>query len=205
MKHCAVEFVILSILAALSPSCRPQSHIQPQKHWTETDSETLWTTRYGNCDYGYYVLLGPGVVAHDTLPPSPNHGFLIALPEVTRTSFISSDEDRYIWADASYDAFDPGGSLEAITAEEVKFENGGQVIEERLTTLAGLRAHFVKTQSSSATSNSMDEMIVSLRSDIVYTIGLHTNAAHLLEDEKQFKSTVDGFRLSKLPAGECTN
>src|ERR1017187_9926639 len=72
-------------------------------HWTETGSETQWRLRYGNCDYGYFVALAPGVVGHNTLPPSPNHGFMVALPDVGRTSYALNERRRFIWVDATYD------------------------------------------------------------------------------------------------------
>ena len=52
---------------------------QHRHHWRETSSETIWTERYGNCDYGYYVTLPAGVLGHNELPPSPNHGFYVDL------------------------------------------------------------------------------------------------------------------------------
>src|ERR1700692_3203107 len=77
-----------------------------KRHWKETASETLWTGRYNNCDYGYYVLLPNGVVGHATLPPSPNHGFLIALPDARTTNYALDRKERLIWVDASYNTSD---------------------------------------------------------------------------------------------------
>jgi hypothetical protein len=47
------------------------------QNWAQTQTETIWHQRYTNCDKGYFVDSPAGVIAHDTPPPSPNHGFLI--------------------------------------------------------------------------------------------------------------------------------
>jgi hypothetical protein len=57
-----------------------------KRYWEETKSETLRRGRYSNCDCGFYVTLGPGVVGHGTHSPAANHGFYVSLPDVGDTA-----------------------------------------------------------------------------------------------------------------------
>ncbi len=210
MTRVSIRLLLLSVLSssALTP-VHQQAKLSTglKRHWRETDSETLWTTRYNNCDYGYYVLLDAGVVAHDTLPPSPNHGFLLPLPDVGRTSYALDEKKRFVWVDASYNSLDDQ-SLTGAADESQKIEtaNGALRHSNRVSTkLAGLPATEDAFEDSTPKGESFEESIVALRSGIVYTGGLHTTKAYKTEDEKQFRRIRDGFRLLKLPKGECSN
>jgi hypothetical protein len=189
-----------------------QQHAKPSaglKHnWRESDSETLWTTRYNNCDYGYYVLLDAGVVAHDTLPPSPNHGFLISLSDIGKTTFASYEtEKRYVWVDAHYDSLDDQSLIGAAdTLQKTETANSVLRHNNRVSTkLAGLPAIEDTFEDSTPKGEPIEESIVAVRSGIVYTIGLQTLKAYKAADEKQFRQIRDGFRLLRLPKGECSN
>ena len=86
MKRTAITLfcIFTSIVGA-------QEHSTKQRHWQVTESETLWVQRYSNCQYGYYVLLLAGLIAHAEHPPSPCHGFLISLPDVGSRAEVSVD------------------------------------------------------------------------------------------------------------------
>src|SRR5271163_3979722 len=110
MTHALATLAFLSSLL-ISPSISADHSVQQAipliGRWRVTNSETLWTERYTNDDYGYSVLLSKGVVAHGTHPPSPNHGFFVPLPDVGKTTFSTfKTEKRYLWVDASYDTSD---------------------------------------------------------------------------------------------------
>lgn len=189
-----------------------QNSGQAKHYWSETDSETLWRTRYNNCDYGYYVLLGPGVVAHDTLPPAPNHGFLIPLPDVGRTTYVSGRESRLVWVDASYDVWDDHPSLAGAVRQgigismEDEAKHKPKLVEREPMRLAGIPAvSFKVVYISSNGSKGVEEQTVALRSDIVYTVGLSTTESNLSADEARMKKILAGFKLLKLPQGECIN
>src|SRR6266511_595688 len=97
---CALLLLAHTPLVGTYAAKDSESNQAQHRYWQETESETLWWSRYSNCDYGFHVLLGDRVVAHGTLPPAPNHGFYVSLPDVggTRTNYPTSDRDgRYIW------------------------------------------------------------------------------------------------------------
>src|ERR1035437_669126 len=152
------RFVFKMLLAAICLTFGVMLHSQAsqltsplRRHWTETESETLWTVRYTNCDYGYYVLLGSGVVGHGSHSPNPNHGILVPLPDVGRTTDASIDEERFVWVDASYNTLDDQ-SLEAAVSDEEHLteERTGtsRIVERKPTKLAGLRAILFKVEYS---------------------------------------------------------
>ena len=171
-------------------------------HWRVTESQTLWTGRYSNDDYGYLVLLGDGVVAHGSHPPSPNHGFFIPLPDVGKTTFTwYKTEKRYIEVDASYNSFD-GAVDHTLMAGEDDASDG---VKRSAIKLAGLPATMAIRESSTPNGNVVDESVVVLRCGIVYTIALHTLQSDREVDEGQFLHVRNGFRWLKLPKNECGN
>jgi hypothetical protein len=125
MKRVVFQLLLAAILFAPGLKLNGQTSQPPHlsRHWTETKTETLWRTRYTNCDYGFYVLLDGGVVGHGTHSPNPNYGILIPLPDVGRTSSASDDEERFVSVDASYDMSDDQ-SLTAATSEEEQIAEG---------------------------------------------------------------------------------
>jgi hypothetical protein len=180
-------------LAAGGPSSR---------HWEETASETLWRGRYNNCDYGYYVHFDAGVVAHDSLPPSPNHGFMLPLAELSRTTYSLDERTRFISVDASYDVSEPPVSQVLRLRAQVQRSGSGKAT---YPTLAGLPATDSSKIGTSPQGETFDESIVAVRAGIVYTIQLHTRNEFKVTDEKMFRRIVEGFKLLKLPKGECSN
>jgi hypothetical protein len=203
--------LLAAVLLEPDPALNSQNAQPPHRlarHWTETKTETLWTTRYTNCDYGYYVLLDTGVVGHGTHSPNPNHGFLVPLPDVGRTSEASDDEARFVFVDASYDVWEDTSLAGAVTEQEqimTEIRSQSRIDDRKLAKLSGLRAIRSTVESSSPNGAVVDEAIVAVRSGIVYTIGLHTTQQFRAVDEEQFKKILSGFSLLKLPRGECSN
>ena len=192
IRDLVVSFLLLGASAA---SCR---EVPLKRHWRETDSETLWTVRYTNCDYSFYVLLGKGVVAHGTHSPSPNHGFLIALGDVGTTSYVSWEKlDRWMDVDASYDVGDP--------PEAEQFSRGALLRPKRgtVTSWGGLKA--LRIHAVSGDGKTIDEGLTAVRSGIVYRMGMHTTPSAYAVDEVRFQTLVTGFNLLPLPHGECSN
>jgi hypothetical protein len=171
----------------------------------------LWRGRYSNCDYGYYVNLGPEFVGHATPPPAPNHGFAIALPDVGRTSqVLPESEERYIWTDATYDVLDDNSLSAAVQSENrIRNEMHGGVrpasYRHKRTILAGVPAMNIRTERNSEGKRIIEETVVAVRSGIVYEVGMVTNAAEFEADIAQFRKVLAGFRWTKLPTGECRN
>ncbi len=162
-----------------------------KRHWKLTEDETVWTVRYTNCDYGYYVLLPHGMVGHGTHPPNPNHGIGVILRDVTSEHAFSANSERWLYIDASYHTADPP------VEDSIKRLGEG----ERRVRLAALRA----VESRSKMETGVDEATVAVRRGIGYTISLHTDAAHYNTDKMQYQRLIEGFRLSRLPLGQCTN
>jgi hypothetical protein len=148
------------------------------------------------------------VVGHGSLPPAPNHGFLVSLPDVKRTSAATDSEERYVWVDASYDAIDDQSLAGAASNnEQIMEEVRGKprIVKKIPIKLAGLQAILSTVEYSTPTGYVVEETIIAVRSGIVYTIGLRTLLEDHSVDEKQFQKIVNGFRLLKLPRGECNN
>ncbi len=207
MKTAMLLLLAISLSPAPSLHSQASSHALP-RHWTETETETLWKVRYTNCDYGYFVLLGNEAIGHGTHSPSPNHGILVPLPDVGRTSYATDKEERYVWVDASYDVIDDQSLLGAVSNnEQIMEEVRGKPNTVKLihTKLASLPAIMSSVEYLTPKGTVVEETIIAVRSGIVYTIGLRTNLKDATTDEEQFQRIVNGFRLLKLPKGECNN
>jgi len=182
--------------------------IAARHNWQETEKETIWHDQYTNCDYGYYVSLHAGVVAHASHSPNPNHGFLVALPDVGRTATASTDDSRFIWVVANYNATDYE-TLSDIAKAELdvtgKGKQGFRVVTRDSTKLAGLPALQFMLEYDAGGSHILEEQVIALRKDIVYTLGLRTLQADHETDEEEFAKIRVGFRLFKLPRGPCSN
>ncbi len=171
------------------------------RYWTETETETLWRVRYSNEDYGYLVRLAAGTIGHATHSPNPNHGFLVPLPEVGRELPASTDETRFVWVDASYNATDYS-SLSRIASEHIRTVDGqwpkARVVKG-LTRLGGLTAIEFKTEHPSPKGAVVvEEQAIALRSGIVYTVGLRTAKPNRSSDEAEFRKIENGFKLLAL-------
>jgi hypothetical protein len=198
-----VVFVLLFVsgFPMFDPALWPQPHPPTPRYWRETESETLWTTRYSNEEYGFCVLLHQGIIAHGTHSPTPNHGFLVSLPDIGRESQASPGETRFVWMDASYNTSEDQ-SLSGVASDQFRLmddERGKpQFVEQRNTKLGGLTAIFFRSERPSPQGTAVEEQVIALRSGIIYTIGLQTAGADAADDEKQFRRILSGFRLLDL-------
>src|SRR5690349_7971633 len=61
-----------------------------------TNSVSLWTGRFSDCEYRYYVLIPNGFVAHANRPPRRLHGVLFGLPDTSTTDVVTIDDERFI-------------------------------------------------------------------------------------------------------------
>jgi hypothetical protein len=154
------------------------------------------------------VLLGPEVVGHDTLPPSPNHGVTVSLPDVGSTSPVTNKEERFIDVSAYYDTTLVGSLAGAAAYEEglMAGVSDRPLKKKRIyASLAGHRAAFSTISFASAKGNIVIKLITALRAGIIYTISLQTTNANLKADEEQFEKIRNGFQFLPLPQGECSN
>jgi hypothetical protein len=194
--------IVLLLAAAASAVGQHSSHkIAKKQHWEETDSETLWRGRYANCDYGFYVLLPDGIVGHGTHSPSPNHGFLVALPEVGTAEPVSNERQRFIWLNAEYDASDSGtrkGSIDQYVGMVGLDMPGRKVISQRIARLGTLYATRITVEYRSSGAIVVEEKVVALRHNIIYEIGLRTTKQDYAADRAQLDRLVAGFRVWKI-------
>lgn len=146
--------------------------------------------------------LPPGVVAHDGLPPSPNHGFLISTVNPSTTARVTLDEPRIIDIYDEYDVMTLG-SARAYLDSELKDAKDGGVLRVRSTVLQGMRG--VQARYRPKAGNSIVESIVVLRRGIVYHLFLRTTDQDYKADSTLFARIREGFRFLPLPTGACVN
>jgi hypothetical protein len=134
------------------------------------------------------------------------------LPNVGKRSAALEDEkERYVWIDASYDVIDDIDDQSVASAvsheEQIMEEVRGKpnTVKQIHTKIASLPAILSRVEYSTPKGTVVEETIIAVRSGIVYTIGLRTNLKDATTDEEQFQRIVNGFRLLKLPKGECSN
>jgi hypothetical protein len=182
---------------------------QNSSHWQLTDSETIWTGRYSNCQYGYYFLLPVGVVAHAEYPPAPHHGFLVKIPDTgTKSEATWDNSDRLVWVNAEYNVTEQSG-LNGVADYEIDLTGRGKehfkVTEHRSTTLQLRRAIEFKAEYDTPKGRVVEEVLVALHSGVVYELGLKTTTQHYAEDREMYKQLITGFRFTPIPKGECSN
>jgi hypothetical protein len=196
-----------ALLASSVATCSEAEHA-PRRYWQETETETLWRGRYSNCDYGFYVSLGNGVVGHGTHSPAPNHGIYLTLPDVGNVNPVADALDRFVRVDAHYNVSDYR-SLENVTKYELGIAREGkaafQVIQRKATTLGGLRAIAFIVEYEGRNGRLVEQGVLALRSGIVYTVALQSLADSIAADREQFEQVRRGFILLPLPQGECSN
>ncbi len=181
-----------------------------QRHWTQTADETIWNSKYTNCDKGYAVELPTGVVAHASLPPNPNHGFLISALAPETTSEVTLDAERLVGVYDTYDAMEYG-SAQAYLREEFEHAGSIEVLAHGDTKFRGLPAAYVHYRKKNGDIAIETEEIVIFRTHpknsvpIFYTIWLRTPSPHYEEDRKLYQQVRDGFHLIPIPRGECSN
>src|SRR6266481_6956095 len=199
-----LEFIGLSIFllarggSAANAQNKPDRSIRVDVR--ENDDESLWTHRYANCDYGFYVILPKGYIGHGDHSPSPNHGFLIGLPDAGRTDVVSIDDKRFIWVNAEYNSFDLSSLKEAA---DWRTQNSGEgkkefkVLHREDTKLNGLAAKLIRYQYDQYEGSSgtvIEEEVIALRAGILYEIGLRTNASDYKQDDDKFIRVLGNFR-----------
>jgi len=212
MKHVVVEVLLLLtlVLAAAPRSGDSARHgSSQQRHWEETETETVWRDRYTNCDYGYYVVLPSGVIAHGSHSPAPNHGFVVSLPDVGRTSEASLNDQRYIWVNAEFNMSE-SQSLRGVANYQFDLASrdkaNRRVLESEPTKLGGLSAIRFRFEYDGANGRTREEEVVAFRPEkagvgIVYEIGLRTELVYYARDSQWFDQMRLGFRLLSLPQG----
>jgi len=201
---------LLANLVALAIATQTTGH---RPHWRETSKETIWTGRYGNCDHGYFVTLPVGVLGHDGLPPSPNHGFYInlAAPASDRPIPKIDHEVISVWDEyVTEDGEDPYTSaLHHPRARTVRDPDGTEhhVSATLPTHLGNLKAMLVKSSYTVNGVTYVTEKVSALSrgKDIQYELRMDTSRSDLLRNERIFRQVLAGFYTVPIVNGECSN
>jgi len=197
-----------TLIFAISFAAYPQG-----KHWTETPDETIWRERYGNCDHGYFVNLPSGVIGHDSLSPSPNHGILISAKEPGKTTEVTLEEPRLVEVYDSNDAGELGNPRAYVQQYVLKPENASEtitILERRDTKFRGSPASYVHFRKATERSTSEVEELVVYRTTkgigpSFYVVMLQTTPEFYRRDHTLFLQIREGVRFVSVPAGECSN
>lgn len=201
--HLIVPILIFAIAAAF-----PQG-----KHWTETEDETIWRQRYGNCDHGYLVNLPSGVIGHSTHAPSPNHGILISVDDPGKTAQVTLEEPRLIEVYDTNDALELGNPRAYVERYVVKPESASEritILERRDTKFRGSTAvyvHFRKTTEHSTWE--VEELVVyRVPKEIgpsFYMVMLQSTPEFYSRDHALYLQIRDGLEFVRVPIGQCSN
>jgi hypothetical protein len=183
------------------------------KHWTETQDETIWRGRYGNCDHGYSVNLPPGVIGHGSRSPSPNHGILISAANPGTTSEVTQGESRLIDVYDSNDAAGIGSPENYVREYDLKAKSAGEkitMLERRQTDFGGARALYVHFRKASGESTSEIEELVVYKAPrgigpTFYIILLRTTPEFYSRDHLLYLQIREGLTFAAVPDGECSN
>ncbi|HEY6944312.1 MAG TPA: hypothetical protein VI431_04160 [Candidatus Acidoferrum sp.] len=178
------------------------------QHWTLTADETIWRSRYTNGTRCYVVDLPPGVIAHSSLPPSPNHGFLISGLAPESTTEVSLDADRLVGVYDTYDAAEYG-SAGAYLKQLLEWEGGVDVLTSHSVKFQGLKAayvHFRKKKELTVLEN--EELVVYRRSKfdspMLYVIWIRSTSQGYAQDKKLYEQVRNGFHILPSLKGGCS-
>jgi hypothetical protein len=201
--------IVITLAFTFASIAGAQEHSPKERHWHMTTSETLWNGRYSNCQYGYYVLLPEGVIAHAEHPPSPHHGFLISLPDVGSKAEVSVyDSNQFLWVNAEYNATDRS-ALAEVSDYQINLTKSDKqhfkLMDHQKTKLRSTPAMRYEAEYDTPRGRVIEEEVVALRSGIVYEVGLRTPAADYAADRERLEETLTGFRFSRVPEGTCRN
>jgi len=204
----AGAFLVWVALLVSNVAASSEAQQTRQRYWEETETETLWRGRYSNCDYGFYVSLGHGVVGHGTHSPAPDHGIYLSLPDVGNVNAAADARDRFVWVDAHYNVSDYR-SLESVAKYELNVASEGKtafrLVERKATTLSGLRAIAFTVEYEGHHGRVVEQGVIALRSGMVYTVAVQSLPDSIAADREQFEQVRRDFRLLPIPKGECSN
>jgi hypothetical protein len=188
-------------LFSLGTALAQQTKHEP-RYAEETPTETLWRTRYAHCDYGYYVILPSGFVGHGSHSPAPNHGFLVALPDVGRKRDASIEDERFIWVNAEYNSLEFKSLAEAadrLAKSMGKDKKGFRQVAREPVRLDGKPAMRIQVEYLSPRGKVMEEEVLTLRAGILYEIGLRTtDQYYYATDPESYRQVFAGFRFWRI-------
>lgn len=193
---------IVTLILSTSASSRiGESDQDKQGMFKESDSESLWRGWYAHCDYGFYVVLPDEFVAHSELPPNPNHGFLVGLPDPATTQPVSAEDQRFIYVTAEYNSSEAqtlGDVVDYLIDLTGRGKHRFKVIERQPLKFHDLRAIQSRVEYAAPPDTVVEEEIAVLRAGIIYEIGLRTTKASYGVDKGPFERIKAGFRFWRI-------
>ncbi len=174
------------------------------QNWALTPTETIWHSRYTNCDKGYVVDLPAAVVAHATHPPNPNHGFLIRAADPGTRRQVTYEEGRVVAVEDEYN------SMEIPTASaqlkwEVQNTPGAKMDGEKAIRFHGLPGVEATYRGVVDGRPQITHELIAFRKDLVYTLRLVTDSSNYDQDLALYKQIEAGFHLVPITNGTCAN
>jgi hypothetical protein len=186
-----LQFVLLLFLCSSFPT----------DGWPSPEERRV--TRYVNCDYGYVVRVPSGLVGR--VPEYQNHGFYMNLPDGQSTIEV-------------YNAFNMSESVSppAVFDYELKFQGEGRagwrIVSRHSQQVKGLAATSVTATYTYKGAQWKSRSILVYRPEdseglgnIVYLFELTTPLERYEETSVELNRTLEGFELTKLPIGPCSN
>ena len=212
------SFLLLgTLIAALAAPAAAHAFGQGklQRHWRVTAAETVWHGRYSNCDYGYYVELPKGAIAHSPKPPQPNHGAVMDLASPRSNRELVPHLRRSLSMNSTYDASGLS-SLDSIAKKELSLMRQGKqnfrVLTEHPAHLAGLPGKLIQVSYAGSRGLAIVLEMIAYRppgphglGGIVYRLKLRSTSTALDQDKRTFHALLAGFHLTPLPLGACRN
>lgn len=202
LEHCPSEEIIRQYRERYGLTAVMRGGI----HW-ETVSD-----QYTHPTYGYTVALPQGIDALTSLPPSPQHGFLIDLgEEMSRPSNASAGRSWLelevgLWVEGSYNATFHDSVEEAANASlrylKTEHPDDPIILTWEHTTLNGLPAihSCVQFRSSKSGETLITDETVALRdydaTGIIYTVTLISHASRYGADLAVVKRILEGWRTT---------
>lgn len=190
----------LGLVIATAPALAQQerSHFLGTGKMRLTDSESLWTGRFSDCDFRYFILIPKGFVAHADRPPRRLHAVLFSLADTATTNVVTAEDERVISVMAS------SNELEFKSVKEFadhmlddlgKEKSGFETKARESSHLDGEPAAKLRVEYDSPDGRVVEEELLSLQSGVLYEIRLRTTAANYDIDEQNFTKVVSGFRF----------
>lgn len=191
---------VLSLLIGTAPAPAQQE----PRHWVATgkmrltDSESLWTERFSDCDFKYYVLVPNGFVAHADRPLQRLHSVLFGLPDTSTTDVVTFDDERFITVMARANEFEFKSLkdfADHVLNDLGKGKSGFEIKTQESSRLDEEPAARLRVEYDDPHGRVVEEKLLSLRLGVLYEIGLRTATKHYDIDVQNFDKVVAGFRF----------